>query len=150
MPVTRRTMLISGASAGAFMAGGGKAAATVLGDGTDIVEDIIGGRTIESFRVRLDAPAVFPNGATVPVRVDVDTPMTKSDHVRRVRLFAPLNPFIEIMDFSFAPNLSLPRVSARIRLSEPQYVMAVAEMNDGAFLLAKSFVEVATNGCSDQ
>jgi sulfur-oxidizing protein SoxY len=134
------------------MAGGlpNSVAAMVLGDGTDVVEDIIGGPTTESVRVRLDAPATFPNGATVPVRVDVDTPMTMADHVRRVRLFAPRNPFIEIMDFSFVPDLSLPVVSTRIRLSEPQYVIAIAEMNDGAFLLAKSFVEVATNGCPDQ
>jgi sulfur-oxidizing protein SoxY len=38
-------------------------------------------------------------------------------------------------------------VSTRIRLAEPQYVLALAEMNDGALLMAKTWVEVATNGC---
>lgn len=152
MTVKRRTLLIAGASASAFVACGFRtmAAAAVLGDGTDVVEGIIGGPTTESARVRLDAPAKFPNGATVPVSVEVDTPMTMADHVRRLRLFAPRNPIIEIMDFSFAPDLSVPRVSARLRLSEPQYVIVVAEMNDGSFLSARSFVEIATNGCPDQ
>lgn len=151
MNVTRRIMLMASSSAGILMTCGLPygAAARALDHGTSIVEGIIGGSTTESGRVLLDAPAMFPNGATVPVQVDVDTPMTMADHVRRVRLFAPRNPIIEIMGFNFTPNLSRPRVSARIRLAEPQYVIAVAEMNDGAFLLAKSFVEVATNGCPD-
>jgi sulfur-oxidizing protein SoxY len=38
-------------------------------------------------------------------------------------------------------------VSTRIRIAEPQYIVAVAEMNDGALLTAKAWVEVATNGC---
>jgi sulfur-oxidizing protein SoxY len=39
-------------------------------------------------------------------------------------------------------------VSTRIRLAEPQYVLAVAEMNDGALLMTRAWVEVATNGCT--
>jgi sulfur-oxidizing protein SoxY len=150
MSVSRRNVLIAGSAAGAFFAGGVRDPALALSDGADIVEGIIGATAIESDRVLLDLPAAFPNGATVPVLVAVDTPMTTADHVRRVRLFAPRNPIVEIMTFGFEPELSLPRVSARIRLSEPQYVIAVAEMNDGAALLAKRFVEVATNGCPSQ
>ena len=32
-------------------------------------------------------------------------------------------------------------------LAAPQNVVAVAEMNDGAFLMTQTFVQVATNGC---
>jgi sulfur-oxidizing protein SoxY len=38
-------------------------------------------------------------------------------------------------------------VSTRIRLAEQQDVLAIAEMNDGALLMARTFVEVETNGC---
>jgi sulfur-oxidizing protein SoxY len=43
---------------------------------------------------------------------------------------------------------SIARISTRIRLAGPQFVVAVAEMHDGTLLMAKSFVEVATNGCA--
>ena len=52
------------------------------------------------------------------------------------------------LSFHFVPRRSEPRVSTRIRLAGPQYVLAVAEMNDGALLMTKTWVEVATNGCA--
>jgi sulfur-oxidizing protein SoxY len=30
----------------------------------------------------------------------------------------------------------------------PQYVLAFAELNDGTLLMTKTWVEVATNGCT--
>jgi sulfur-oxidizing protein SoxY len=39
-------------------------------------------------------------------------------------------------------------VETRIRLAEPQDVVAVAEMNDGTLLMTTTWVEVATNGCT--
>jgi sulfur-oxidizing protein SoxY len=38
-------------------------------------------------------------------------------------------------------------VSTRIRLAEPQYVLAVAQMSDGTLLMTETWVEAATNGC---
>ena len=78
----------------------------------------------------------------------VDSPMTEDDHVRSVRVFAPENPIIEVAGFNFVPQRSVARVSTRIRLAKPQYVVAVAEMNDGALLMTKTWVDVATNGCA--
>jgi sulfur-oxidizing protein SoxY len=80
--------------------------------------------------------------------LEVDSPMTELDHVRYVRVFAPKNPLIEVAGFRFAPHRSIARVSTRIRLAAPQHVVAVAEMNDGTFLMTKTFVDVATNGCA--
>jgi sulfur-oxidizing protein SoxY len=53
-----------------------------------------------------------------------------------------------VVGFHFALLRSAPRVSTRIRLAAPQNVVAVAEMNDGAFFLTQTFVHVATNGCA--
>jgi sulfur-oxidizing protein SoxY len=55
---------------------------------------------------------------------------------------------IEVVGFHFVPQRSAAHVSTRIRLAKPQYVVAVAEMNDGALLMAKTWVDVATNGCN--
>jgi sulfur-oxidizing protein SoxY len=93
-------------------------------------------------------PRTFPNGYTVPLMLEVDSPMTEDDYVRQVRVVAPRNPLIDVATFHFLPQRSQPRVSTRIRLAEPQYVLALAEMNDGGLLVAKAWVEVATNGCA--
>jgi len=77
----------------------------------------------------------------------VDSPMTEDDHVKRIRVFAPQNPLIDVASFNFVPQRSIARVSTRIRLAKPQYVVAVAEMSDGAVLMTKTWVDVATNGC---
>jgi sulfur-oxidizing protein SoxY len=65
-----------------------------------------------------------------------------------VRVVAPRNPLIEVATFHFVPQLSQPRVSTRIRLAEPQDVLAFAELNDGTLLMTKTWVDVATNGCA--
>ena len=113
----------------------------------ELVEQMTRHKTTPSDRLRLLMPSVFPNGYTVPLALDVDSPMTELDHVRQVRIFAPRNPIIEVAGFRFAPLRSVARVSTRIRLAAPQHVVAVAEMNDGVLLRTQTFVDVATNGC---
>lgn len=112
-----------------------------------LVERLTGKKPVASERVRLAMPRIFPNGYTVPLDLEVDSPMTPEDHVRSVRVLAPKNPLVEVATFRFMAGRSRPRVSTRIRLAEPQSVAAVAELNDGSLLMAKAWVEVATNGC---
>ncbi len=113
----------------------------------ELVRRYFGRTAVESNRLRLVMPADFPTGSNVPMSLDVDCPMTESDHVRQVRVFAPQNPLIEVAGFHFFPQRSAARVSTRIRLAKPQHVVAVAEMSDGTLLMAKTWVSVATNGC---
>jgi sulfur-oxidizing protein SoxY len=114
----------------------------------DVVKQLIGRSATESVRIHLTMPRVFPNGYTVPLTLQVDSPMTPADHVRQVRVLAPRNPIIEVATFRFVAERSQPLVSTRIRLAMPQFVVAVAVMNDNALLMTKTWVEVATNGCS--
>ena len=114
----------------------------------DVVKQLIGRGAIVSDRIRLTMPRVFPNGYTVPLALQVDSPMTCADHVKQVHVLAPRNPIVEVATFHFVPQRSQPQVSTRIRLAAPQFVVAVAAMNDDALLMAKAWVEVATNGCS--
>jgi sulfur-oxidizing protein SoxY len=116
-------------------------------DAVELIERLIGKTPTESDRVRLVMPRVFPNGYTVPLSLEVDSPMTETDYVRQVHVVAPRNPLIEVATFHFVPQRSECRVSMRIRLAEPQDVLAVAEMNDGTLLMARAWVEVTTNGC---
>ena len=148
---TRRAVLTAAAAAGVGFAGGvfvSPADASDSDDDIAIVKQFTGKTPVESDRVHLVMPRTFPNGYTVPLSLQIDSQMTEADHVRDVRVFAPRNPLIEVARFHFVPRRSEPRVSTRIRLAEPQHVLAVAEMNDGALLMNKTWVEVATNGCS--
>jgi sulfur-oxidizing protein SoxY len=147
--VTRRTVLT------AAVAGSAGFASTTLAsplppsdDAVELVKQLTGKTPTASERLRLMMPRDFPNGYTVPLTLVIDSPMTKSDHVRHVSVLAPRNPLVAVAAFHFVAQRSEPRISMRIRLAEPQYVLAVAEMNDGALLMTKTWVEVATNGCT--
>jgi sulfur-oxidizing protein SoxY len=117
-------------------------------DAAELIKYLTGKTPIESDRLHLAMPRVFANGYTVPLTLVIDSPMTEADHVRDVRVLAPRNPLITVATFHFVPQRSEPRVSTRIRLAQPQDVLAVAEMNDGTLLMTRTWVEVATNGCA--
>jgi sulfur-oxidizing protein SoxY len=148
---TRRAVLTAAAAAGTGFASRDfvpPVGATESDDDVAIIERLTGKNPTESDRVHIAMPKSFSNGYTVPLSLEIDSPMTEADHVRHVRVFAPRNPLIEVARFHFVSRRSEPRVSTRIRLAEPQYVLAVAEMNDGTLLMNKTWVEVATNGCA--
>ena len=150
MELTRRELLGCVCAATATLAGAASAASPAQAgdDALAFIEKIFGRGATMSSRVQLKMPSVFPTGYTVPMDIAIDTAMTESDHVRGVRVFAPGNPILEVAGFKFVPGRSVPRVSTRIRLAKPQFVVAVAEMNDGALLANKTWVDVATDGCA--
>ena len=147
MGSTRRDFLMTGSAAftSAFLWPPG---ARAQDEALELVKRLTGTTATESDRLHLAMPAVFPTGYTVPMSLDIDSPMTEADHVRQIRVFAPQNPIIEIVSFHFEPQRSVPRVSTRIRLAKPQFVVAVAELNDGTLLMTKTWVDVATDGCA--
>jgi sulfur-oxidizing protein SoxY len=143
--LTRRGLVMSAAGWGV-----GRIARARADDDTqlyDVVKGLIGRDATWSDRIHLTMPRVFPNGYTVPLMLQIDSAMTSSDHVRQVRVLAPRNPIVAVATLHFVPERSQPQISTRIRLAEPQFVVAVATMNDDALLMAKAWVEVATNGC---
>ena len=143
--LTRRALLTAACVGGASLVS--LPSALAIDDDVKLIQQLTGKIPTESDRIHLAMPPVFPNGYSVPLTLDIDSPMTETDYVRYVRVLAPRNPIIDVATFYFTPQRSQPRVSTRIRIAEPQYIVAVAEMNDGALLTAKAWVEVATNGC---
>ena len=149
MSLTRRDVLIAGCAAGfTGVALLSPRSARADDEALELVKQLTGRTATLSDRLRLTMPATFPTGYTVPMDLDIDSPMTEADHVRQIRVFAPQNPIIEVASFHFVTQRSLPRVSTRIRLAKPQHVIAVAEMNDGNLLMTTAWVHVATNGCA--
>jgi sulfur-oxidizing protein SoxY len=145
---TRRTILTAAVAGSAGFASATLAPTQPPGDdAVDLVKRLTGKTPTASDRLHLAMPQVFPNGYTVPLTLTIDSPMTEADHVRHISVLAPRNPLVEVATFHFVPQRSEARVSTRIRLAEPQYVLAVAEMNDGTLLMTETWVDVATNGC---
>jgi sulfur-oxidizing protein SoxY len=144
--VTRRELFL--ASAAGFASATIVSPAKATDEAAELIKRLTGRTATASDRLHLVMPRTFPNGYTVPLNVDIDSPMTENDYVRYVRVVAPRNPLIEVATFHFVPQLSQPRVSTRIRLAEPQDVLAFAELNDGTLVMTKTWVDVATNGCA--
>lgn len=151
MGLTRRGVLSAGSAgvaaavSGVFLWPRGVRADDVS---TEVVNRFYGRTAVQSDRVHLVMPPKFSTGYTVPLDLHVDCPMTEADHVRQVGVFAPLNPLVQVASFHFSPGRIAARVATRIRLAKPQHVVAVAEMSDGTLLMARTWVEVATNGCT--
>jgi sulfur-oxidizing protein SoxY len=143
--LTRRTVL--GATALAGIAVALRPSHATSDPEVALAEQLFGRAPVLSDRLRLAMPAVFPNGYTVPLALEVDSPMTEADYVRTVHIVAPRNPLIRVASFHFTPASGRARVSTRIRLAEPQNVIAVAELNDRSLLMAKTWVVVEIDGC---
>ena len=103
MDLTRRDVLIGGCTGTAAVACAllTPCHASAADQTMELIEGLVGGKVTASSRVHLVMPAGFPTGYTVPMDLHVDSPMTKDDHVRRVRVFAPENPIIEVAGFNF-------------------------------------------------
>jgi sulfur-oxidizing protein SoxY len=144
--LTRRELFL--ATAAGFASATIVSPAKASDEAAELIKRLTGRSATASDRLHLVMPRTFPNGYTVPLNVDIDSPMTENDYVRYVRVVAPRNPLIEVATFHFVPQLSQPRVSTRIRLAEPQDVLAFAELNDGTLVMTKTWVDVATNGCA--
>ncbi len=109
---------------------------------------ITGGKGAKaSPKVSLKAPAIAENGAVVPITVEVESPMTESDYVKAIHIFATKNSNSRSASVHLTPANGKAIFAARIKLGSTQDVIALAEMSDGTFLTATQSVKVTIGGC---
>ena len=111
------------------------------------IKKITGGKEKMSSKVILDTPQIAENGSTVPITVRVNSPMNADDNVKSLHLWADGNPNPNVASFHFTEMSAKAQIATRIRLMKTQNVIAVAEMGDGSFALAKSKIKVTIGGC---
>ena len=111
------------------------------------INQFTGGRPTNTGRVLLDVPALVENGNSVPVRIEVSSPMTERDHVLRIALFSEKNPLPQVAVFHLGPRAGRAAVTTRMRLADSQKVVAVAEMSDGNFQRVQADVIVTLAAC---
>ncbi len=106
-----------------------------------------GAAVVEDDIVTLTAPEIAENGNTVPIGISVDSPMTADNYVKRVRILAEGNPRPAVATMYFSPLSGSAEASTRMRLATTQNIIAVAELSDGTYHMAKAEVKVTIGGC---
>lgn len=109
--------------------------------------DLFGDRPVTEGRVSVTLPPIAENGFSVPLSVDVDSPMTERDFVKRVAVLSPRNPLPLIAQYHFTPQSGRARVEARIRMSGTQSIQAIAEMSDGSLWSGSQETVVTLAAC---
>ncbi|NQW01012.1 MAG: thiosulfate oxidation carrier protein SoxY [Rhodospirillales bacterium] len=113
----------------------------------DMISKVTGGREAKSGRITLELPQIAENGNTVPLTVEVESPMSDADYVKSVHIYAEDNPLPQVISFHFSPASGMAKASTRMRLAKTQNVIAVAEMSDGSVFQASTEVKVTIGGC---
>ncbi|MFT0861840.1 SoxY-related AACIE arm protein [Ancylobacter sp. G4_0304] len=105
------------------------------------------GAPVQAGGVTLTVPPLVENGNAVGVTVEVESPMTAADHVRRIGVFNEKNPQAEVAVFHLGPANGRARIASRIRLATSQTVVAVAELSDGSYWSSQANVIVTLAAC---
>jgi sulfur-oxidizing protein SoxY len=123
------------------------ASATLSAAAQAAVDRVRNNRTPQEGRIVLRAPPIAENGNTVPITISVESPMTAADHVTRIHVFADKNPTPDVATFHLTPACGRAQVDTRIRLSQTQDVIVLAEMSDGSLYMTRAEVKVTIGGC---
>ncbi|HWB44214.1 MAG TPA: thiosulfate oxidation carrier protein SoxY [Hyphomicrobiaceae bacterium] len=111
------------------------------------LKKVIGDAKPAEGKLKLEMPEIAENGNTVPFQVSVESAMTGQDTVKAIHIISTANPQADVATFHFTPLSGKPAVASRMRLARTQDVIAVAEMGDGTFQMAKRNVKVTIGGC---
>lgn len=116
----------------------------------DLLAQVVpAGQVAQASRVKLIAPELADNGQVVPVRIEVDSPMSEDDHVLRLHLLSQRNPVVRLISVELGAQAGWAGLSTRVRLAGTQTLVAVAELNRGRFHYATADVFVTEAACVD-
>jgi sulfur-oxidizing protein SoxY len=115
----------------------------------ELLRALTAGAALQRGRVRIEMPKLADNGNSVALNVDVDSPMTESQFVKSIHLFAEKNPRPNVANFYLGPRAGRAQISTRIRLAGTQDVLAVAALSDGSFWAGSTEVVVTATACTD-
>ena len=116
----------------------------------EAIGKVTAGATVKPGRVRLDVPPLIDNGNAVPVSVTVDSPMTPSDHVKAIHVFAAKNPQPYVLSAYLGPRAGRATVTTRARIADSGSILAVAQMSDGSFWSDSVDVVVTLAACLEE
>ena len=113
----------------------------------EAIRQVVGEAQIRKGKVKLDLPPLVENGNAVSMTVSVDSPMTPADHVKAIHVFTEKNPQPNVVSVRLGPRAGRADIATRIRLSDTQECVAIAEMSDGSFWSDRAYVVVTLAAC---
>jgi len=114
----------------------------------DAVKVIIGDKELkESDKVQLTVPEIAENGAVVPVKVSVESPMTEKEYVKSIHILNTKNSNSRCADIMLTTKNAEAKFASRVKLSESQEIVAIVGLSDGTFMKAAKSVKVTIGGC---
>ncbi len=152
-PSRRKFLVLSSGIAGATLLPAATLAQMVrtpLNNMPEAIRKLVGTKTINKGRVKLDVPPLVENGHLVPLTVSVDSPMSDADHVKAIHVFTERNPLPEMASFRLGPRAGRAYVATRVRLADTQNVVAIAELSDGSFWSDSVFMIVTLAACLEE
>jgi sulfur-oxidizing protein SoxY len=114
------------------------------------VRNVVGEAEVKKGKVHIDVPALVENGNAVSLTIQVDSPMTESDHVKAIHVFNELNPQPNVISAYLGPRARVAKISTRFRLADTQTIIAIAQMSNGSFWSASADVVVTMPACLEQ
>ncbi len=132
-----------------WLSAGGRALAQEKAplDAEAMIKSILNDAKLAEGKVKLDLPEIAENGNTVPFSIEIESPVSPTDYVKAVHIISTGNPQPQIATFHFTPLSGKAAASSRMRLGRTQDIVAIAEMSDGRFFMAKRTVKVTIGGC---
>lgn len=112
-----------------------------------LLREVAGNGTLKTGRVKLTLPPLAESGNSVPLKVQVESPMTAEDHVKSIHIFSEKNPRPVIARFHLSPRAGRAEVSTRVRLAGSQQIVVAAVMSDGSCWLGTADVVVTAAAC---
>ena len=111
------------------------------------IRKVTGDAKINDGKVKLEVPPLSENGNAVALTVTVESPMTASNHVKSIHIFAEKNFQPNVMSVNLGPRAGRPTVQTRIRLADTQDITAIAELSDGTFWRDSANVLITLGAC---
>src|ERR1700712_5459158 len=114
-----------------------------------LAQDIFNKRTMNDGAgvIAIDMPVRAEDAAIVPVTLRATLPPGDTRRVVAITLVIDQNPAPLAARFELGPDASVSEISTRVRVNNYTDVHAVAELSDGQFYMAKTYVK-ASGGCS--
>lgn len=144
--MNRRDFVISAGAASGLVS---LDALATVADATLATDKILGNQKASMGRVTLVIPPLVENGNLVTMKVSVESPMTKADHVQAIHIVAEGNPLPSVVSFYLSPRSGRAEVTTRIRLGDSQRVRAIAHMSDGSFWQGDAETLVTLAACTE-
>ncbi len=114
------------------------------------IRNVVGEAEVKKGKVHIDVPALVENGNTVPLTIQVESPMTPQDYVKAIHVFNELNPQPNVISTFLGPRAGLAKISTRFRLADTQTIVAIAQLSDGSFWSASADVVVTIPACLEE